>query len=111
MIGLILHFLLLGAVIFVIAQSLPRVHIDGYGTALVVAIVYGLINVTLGTVLMILSFPFMIITIGLFKLVINTFLLWLTDQLIESFEIEDIGTTIIVAVMITAADIVLTWVF
>lgn len=111
MISLILHFLLLGAVIFVIAETLPRVHVDGYGTALIVAIVYGLINVTLGTVLMILSFPFMIITIGLFKLVINIFLLWITDQLIDSFEIEDMGTTIIVAILITIADVFLTWIF
>ena len=57
MIDLILHFLLLGAVIFFLAESLPGMHCEGYGTALIVAVVYGLINVTLGTVLKLLSLP------------------------------------------------------
>ena len=72
---LILHVLLLGAVIFFIAEALPGITIDGFGTALVVAVVYGLINVFLGTVLKIISFPFIFITLGVFLLFINTFLL------------------------------------
>jgi putative membrane protein len=108
---LILHFLLLGAVIFLLAELLPGLHVESYGIALVVAIVYGIINVTLGTVLMIISFPFMIITVGLFKLIINTFLLWVTDQLIDDFEIKDLGTTFVAAVVITVSDSILSWIF
>jgi putative membrane protein len=108
---LILHFLLLGAVIFFIAEALPGISVDGYGTALVVAIVYGLINVFLGTVLKIISFPFIFITLGLFLLLINTFLLWLTDQLVDDFEIDDLGTTFVAAVIITLSGSVLGWVF
>tara|TARA_E500000331_G_C17179446_1_gene679884 strand:- start:86 stop:421 length:336 start_codon:yes stop_codon:yes gene_type:complete len=111
MIDLIVHFLLLGAVIFALAEILPGLHVEGYGTALVVAVVYGLINVTLGTVLMFFALPFMILTVGLFKLVINTFLLWITDQLIEDFEIEDLGTTFIAAILITLSDTMLAWMF
>lgn len=111
MINLLIHFLLLGAVIFCLAEFLPKLHVEGYGTALAVAVVYGLINVTLGSLLMILSLPFMIITIGLFKLIINTFLLWITDQLIDAFEIEDLGTTFVVAVLITISDSVLAYIF
>ncbi|HAK52089.1 MAG TPA: phage holin family protein [Gammaproteobacteria bacterium] len=108
---MIVHFLLLGAVIFALAEILPGLHVEGYGTALVVAVVYGLINVTLGTVLMFFALPFMILTVGLFKLVINTFLLWITDQLIEDFEIEDLGTTFIAAILITLSDTMLAWMF
>jgi|TARA_B100000530_G_C15784542_1_gene418982 putative membrane protein len=111
MIDLILHFLLLGAVILVLAGMLPGLRVEGYGTALMVAVLYVLINLTLGTVLMFVALPFMILTVGLFKLVINTFLLWITDQLIENFEIEDIGTTFIAAILITLSDTVLTWMF
>lgn len=104
MIHILLHVLLLAGVIFFMAQSIPRIYIGGYGTAIIVAIVYGLINVTLGTVLKILSIPFIIITVGLFILLINTFLLWITDQLIEDFEIEDGATTFIAALLITVSD-------
>ena len=108
---LILHVLLLGAVIFFIAEALPGITIDGFGTALVVAVVYGLINVFLGTVLKIISFPFIFITLGVFLLFINTFLLWLTDQLVNDFEIDNLGTTFVAAVIITLSDSVLGWVF
>ncbi len=109
MIEIVLHVLLLAGFIFFIAERMPRVYVAGYGTAVLVAVVYGLINVTLGTVLKILSIPFIIVTVGLFLLLINTFLLWLTDALIEDFEIEDGATTFIVAVLITFADSLLAW--
>lgn len=109
MTGLILHLLLLAGFILLIARSVPRIYIAGYGTAVIVALVYGLINVTLGTVLKILSIPFIIVTVGIFLLLINTFLLWLTDQLIENFEIEDGATTFLAAVLITFADTTLAW--
>ena len=111
MIDLILHFLLLAVVIFMLAKSLPGFYIHGFGTAVVVAIVYGLINITLGTVLKLLSIPFIIISVGIFLFFINTFLLWLTDQLIEDFEIEDISTTFIAALVITLSDTLLGWIF
>ena len=108
---LILHILGLGLVILVIARALPGVHVESYGTALIVAIVYGLINVTLGTVLKLLGIPFIIITLGIFLLIINTFLLWITDELIDDFEIEDIGTTFVAALLITIGDTILSLIF
>ncbi len=107
----VLHFLLLGVVIFVIAETLPGIYIEGFGTAVIVAIVYGLINVVLGTVLKFLAIPFILITLGVFLLLIKTFLLWLTDQFLEDFEIKDIGTTFVAAVIITISDTLLGWIF
>ena len=108
---LILHVLLLGAVIFFLAEALPGIMVGGFGTALVVAIVYGLINVFLGTVLKIISFPFIFITLGVLLLFINTFLLWLTDQLVDDFKIDNLGTTFVAAAIISLSDSVLGWVF
>ena len=102
---LIFHFLLLGVV------TLPGIHVEGFGTAIIVAIVYGLINVLLGTILKILAIPFIVLSLGVFLLLINTFLLWLTDQLMEDFEIRDIGTTFVAAVIITVSDTFLGWIF
>ncbi len=111
MTDLILHMLGLGAVIFFIARSLPGVHVESYGTAVLVAIIYGLINVTLGTLLKLIGLPFVILTLGVFLVVINTFLLWITDEILDDFEIEDIGTTFVAALLITIADTFLAWVF
>ena len=111
MVELIFHILGLGAIILLVAKTLPGVHVESYGTAVLVAIVYGLINVTLGTVLKLLGIPFIIFTLGIFLLIINTFLLWITDELIEDFEIEDVGTTFVAALLITIGDTILSWVF
>lgn len=108
MMDLIIHLLLLGLVIFLLAELIPGVHVEGYGTAVLVAVVYGIINVTLGTVLKILGIPFIIVTLGVFLLIINTFLLWLTDKLMDSFEIDGMGITFLVAIIITVADTMLT---
>jgi len=111
MIDLILHVLLLAVVIYALADTLEGMYVESYGTAVGVAIVYGIINVTLGTLLKLLGLPFIIITVGVFLFLINAFLLWLTDALIDSFEIEDAGTTIVAAVVITLADTLLDFVF
>ena len=108
---LILHILILAGVIFFVAESMKGVHVEGYGTAIVVAIVYSLINMFLGTVLAILTLPLMFITVGLFKIVINAFLLFITDQMIEDFEIEDFGTTFVFAIIITVTDTILAIIF
>ena len=111
MIDLILHVLLLAVVIYALADTLEGMYVENYGTAVGVAIVYGIINVTLGSVLKLLGLPFIIITVGVFLFFINAFLLWLTDALMDSFEIEDAGTTIMAAVVITLADTLLDFVF
>ncbi len=111
MLDMILHILILAGVIFFVAESMRNVRIEGFSTAVVVAIVYSLINFFLGTFLMLLTLPLIILTVGLFKVVINTFLLWLTDQMVDDFEIRDMGTTFLLAVIITLADTFLAMVF
>jgi len=101
----------LGVVILLIARVLPGVHVDSYGTAVVVAVVYGLINVTLGTLLKLIGLPFVILTLGVFLVIINAFLLWITDALLDDFDIEDIGTTFVAALLITIADTMLGMIF
>ena len=48
---------------------------------------------------------------GVFLILINAFLLWITDQLLEDFEIEGIGTTFIAALLITITDTILAIIF
>ena len=102
--------LLLGVAIFVVARLMPRIHIESFWTALVVALVYSVINFIVGGVLTFLTLPLIFVTFGLFKFVINAFLLWVTDKLIEGFEIEDIFTTLIAAMLITVVDSLLRWI-
>lgn len=108
---LIWNILLLSAAIFIVAQIMPTIRIKSFWTAIIVAIVYSLINFLIGWLLVLLTLPFIIITFGLFKLVLNTLMLWVTDKLIEDFEIKGLGSTFIAALLITIIDSALKWLF
>jgi putative membrane protein len=108
---MIINVLILSVAVFLVAQLLPGIRVKNFYTAILVAIVYSLINFFTGWLLVLLSLPFMIITFGLFKLVINAFMLWLTDKLMEDFKISDLLTTFIAAALITFVDSAMQWIF
>jgi len=96
--------------VFVAARVLPAVHIRSLGAAIGVAAVYGVLKFLFYWVLVFLSLPFIIVTLGLFLVVINAILLWITDKLIEGFEIDGFLHTIIASLVISLFDIVFRWV-
>ncbi len=105
----LLNILLLSIAIFIVAQLMPTIRMKSYWTAILVAMVYSLISFFIGWLLFLISLPFILITFGLFKFVINAFLLWITDKLIKDFEIEGLGSTLVAAFLITLLDTAFRW--
>ncbi len=103
----IVKILILGGLIFVLAETLPRVHVRSYLTAVWAAVVYSVLNMLLFWVFAFLTLPLMIVSLFTFGLVINAFFLWMADKFVGGFEIDGIGPTFGVAVIITIANIVL----
>src|SRR5680860_168134 len=85
---LILKILLTAAAVLIIAHFLPGVSVENYTSALIVAVVLGLLRVTVKPILVILTLPVTIITLGLFLLVINALIIMLADNLIDGFYIS-----------------------
>jgi len=100
----VINILILSVAVFIVSNILPGIRIKNFITAIVVAVVYSLINFFIGWFLVLLTLPFIFITLGLFKFVINAFLLWVTDKLIDDFEIKNFSTTLIAAFLITMVD-------
>jgi putative membrane protein len=98
--------LLLGAVAFlIVARILPGFRLrGGFGSAVLVAFVYGIIKAVLWTVLVVVSLPLVVVTLGLFIFVINAFLLWLTDKILGRLEIRGFGTLILAAFLLSVID-------
>ena len=109
MLRLIIEVLATAGLLLVLASLLPGVRVKSYGTAVIVALVYGLLNFFLGTVIGWILFIPMFLSLGLFGLVINALMLWLTDKLIDDFEIDSLKTTLIMAVLLTIGRVVLSW--
>lgn len=107
---ILVNLLILSVAVFLVANFLPGIRIKSFWTAVVVALVYSVINFFTGWLLVVLTLPLIIVTFGFFKLVINAFLLWLTDKMIDDFEIKDFFTTFVAALLITLVDSLIRWV-
>lgn len=82
----------LNALVFLlIANIIPGIHIASFWTALVVALLWGVIGVTLKPILIILTLPVNILTLGLFTFVINGFFLMLLAKIVDGFEVSGFG--------------------
>lgn len=106
---MIVNLLILSVAVFLVANILPGIRVKNFITAVIVAIVYSVINYLIGWLLMLVALPFIVLTFGLFKLVVNAFLLWITDKLIADFEIRGFLTTIVAAALITLVDSGIKW--
>ena|SRR5689334_535101 len=85
---MILRFLLSGLAVLLTSYLLPGVHVEGYGYALLVAIVLSIVNVLVKPILVIFTIPITVLTLGLFLLVINALMIMLVDALTTGFQVD-----------------------
>lgn len=85
--NIILNILVSAAAVLVTGRLLSGVTIAGFGTAVVVAIVLGIVNGVLGPALMLLTLPINVVTLGLFTFVVIGGLVMLTDALVPGFKV------------------------
>jgi putative membrane protein len=93
--------LLLSAVaVFATAYLVPGVQIDGFMLAIIVALVLGLVNATIGFLLKMITAPLNWITLGLVSLIINVLMVLLVDNLIEGFSTNGFWAAAIFALIL-----------
>ena len=98
---LIIRLLVIAAIAFILAQFLPGVHVDTYGTAIWFAVVLGLLNVFLKPLLIIFTLPITLFTFGLFLFVINTIIVLLASDWVKGFEIDSFGWGLLFSLLLT----------
>jgi putative membrane protein len=85
---LLLAWLVNAAALIAVAYLMPSIRVDGFVTALVAALVIGLLNAVVRPVLVVLTLPVTLVTLGLFILVINGLLFWFAGSFIRGFEVD-----------------------
>lgn len=85
---MLIRWVVSALVVLAVAMLLPGVHVQDFMTALVIAVVLGVINAILRPILVILTLPITIITFGLFLLVINALLVMLTTYIVPGFRVD-----------------------
>ncbi|SDV50317.1 phage holin family protein [Chitinasiproducens palmae] len=86
--SILLTWLINALALLIIPYLIPSIRIRGFGTALLIAVVLGLINTLLRPVLVLLTLPVTILTLGLFILVINALLFQFAAWLLKGFEVR-----------------------
>ena len=93
------------AVVFallLIAEYVPGFAVSGFYTALIVAVILGVLNVTVRPILFVLTLPITILTLGIFLFILNAVLLWFVASFVEGFEIDGFVPALIGAFLISA---------
>lgn len=103
--NLIIRLLTNALIILLVSKLLPGFHVESFYTAIIVALMFGIINVTLKPLFIILTLPINILTLGLFTFVINALLLLFTASIIEGFEIRGFFWALIASLIISALNI------
>lgn len=80
---------------------------DDVGSVVLIALVFGVVNAILKPILMIVSFPFLIVTLGLFALVVNAALLMLTARLMDGFVVDGWGAALVGSIVVSLVTMVL----
>lgn len=94
---IILHWFLRAFAIMLAAYLLPGIWVSGFGTALVVALVLGFLNTFIKPILVIISFPLQLLTLGLFTFVINGLLILAVHNLVKGFFVENFWWAIVLS--------------
>jgi|SRR5215469_13165395 len=85
----LLHWVLSAIALLVVSYLVQGFNINGFVSALVAAIVIGLLNATLGLFLKFITLPLGILTFGLFFLVINAVILWFSSKIVPGFSVTN----------------------
>ena len=88
MVGILIRLLANSLVIFFVARMVRGIEIRGFATAIAVAVVLGLVNAILRPLLIFLTLPITVVTLGLFIFVLNAFLFWLVSAIVPGFIVE-----------------------
>lgn len=99
MLRLLLTWLINAAALFALPYLMHSVSVTHVGAALVAALVLGLVNTLIRPVLLLLTLPVTLLSMGLFILVINGFLFWGVAQVVEGFHVEGFWSAVGAAIL------------
>ncbi len=87
--------------LLLVAYILPGVEVESFYIALITAAVLGIVNLLLKPILIFLTLPITVLTLGLFTLVINGLLFWFVASFVEGFSVDGLGTAIVAAFILS----------
>ncbi|BDT70330.1 hypothetical protein os1_45230 [Comamonadaceae bacterium OS-1] len=104
---LIFKWLLSAAALLLVAHLYSGVQVQNFTAALIAALVIGLLNTVLRPVLVVLTLPVTVLTLGLFLFVVNALMFWSASGLLAGFHVTGFAAALIGSLLYSAAGIVI----
>lgn len=99
--NLLIRILVTAVLVMLIAYLLPGVHVTGFMQAIYVAIILGLLNLFVKPILVILTLPVTILTLGLFLLVINALIVMLCSNIVGGFHVDSFWIALFFSIILS----------
>lgn len=99
--SLLLRILITAALVMLIAHLLPGVKVDSFMQSIYVAVILGLLNLFIKPIIVLFTLPVTIITLGLFLLVINAFMVLLCSNIVGGFHVESFWTALFFSIILS----------
>lgn len=105
--SILANWILSALALVIVANYVPGFHVNSFATALIVAVILGIINTLIKPIILILTLPINILTLGLFTFVINALLLLLVARFVTGFTIDGFVPALVGAVILWLINIVI----
>jgi putative membrane protein len=109
MLALLARWIVNAAALLLVAYLYPGVQVQDFVAALFAALVLGLVNAVIRPLLVILTLPVTLLTLGLFLFVINALLFWLVAELVKGFTVSGFGGALIGSILYSLITLVSSW--
>lgn len=96
---LVLIWIINAAALFAVPYLMHSVDVTSVGAALVAALVLGLVNTLVRPLLLLLTLPVTVLSLGLFIFIINGFMFWLVAKVVDGFHVDSFGSAILGALL------------
>ena len=106
---LILRWLLNALALIAVAYLYPGVQVESFFAALIAALVLGLVNAIIRPLVIILTLPINLLTLGLFTFVINALLFWFVAEIIKGFSVTGFVAALIGSLLYSLITLVISW--
>ena len=104
---LLIRIIITSVLVLLISHFMTGVHVAGFVTALLVAVVLGLLNIFIKPIFVLLTLPFTIFTLGLFLLVINAIIILLCTNIVGGFSVDTFWTALLFSVVLSLSQSIL----
>ncbi len=108
---LLVHLVLTAALLLMVAKMVTGLEIESWGSAFIVALLLGLINAIIRPIMVALTIPISVLTLGIFLLIINALMLWLAAAISPGVKVEGFGAAFYGSLLLTILNMLIAFVF